>query len=196
MSRRGVVRRSGAEVSVVLDLNDLPGSRILGVAHPLRDGAGGFDYVDVLTPTIVYRFKTEEIDGERTDGGWTMDHYSLCVGRLETHDQEAPSAVPRFVSEVVQVPCDEWLGPVDLSLPAYGVDPRDLMDGPVGSAPAGTPRVTVTRGVIVKTDGPSLLISTHSFPQLVDYTTDLESIQEFLSRYSPTKALFGSKRDA
>ena len=172
----------------MLDLSDLPGKQILGIGHPLRDAAGGFEYVDVRTPTVVYRFTANEMGGERTDGGWTMDHYSLSVDRFDALEQrQHPPVVPRFVVDVEQVLCDEWLGPVDRSISAYGANPRPLFDGPVGSAPAETPHVTITRGVIVTTDGPSLLISTFSFPQQVDYTTEPIRVQEFRNEYRAPK---------
>lgn len=175
----------------MLDLSDLPGKQVLGIAHPLRDAAGGFEYVDVLTRTVVYRFTADEIDGEQTDGGWTMDHYSLTCARVDTLGERVDTQgerqnlplLPRVVLNVEQVLCDEWLGPVDASIPAYGENPRPLFDGPVGSAPRGTPHVTVARGIIVNTDGPSLLISTFSFPQQLDYTTDATRVQDFRTAY-------------
>lgn len=167
----------------MVELDDLPGNRILAIAHPLRD-VDGFEYVDLVTSTAVYRFSSDEVDGELTDGGWTMDHYSLGVSSFEIAEtsRQAP-ALPVVVVNVEKLLCDEWLGPVDPSLPADGVDPRSLFDGPPGSAPAGTPHVAVTRGIIVTTDGPSILVATSSFPRLVDYTTEPNLIAEFRARY-------------
>jgi hypothetical protein len=82
------------------------------------------------------------------------------------------------------VQSDEWLGPVDHSIDAYGENPRMLFDGKVGSCPPGAKCTTVIRGVVLQGEGWELLVRTHEFPQHLDFTTEPAVISEFLNQYN------------
>jgi hypothetical protein len=136
-----------------------------------------------------YRFATEEIDGERTEGGWTNDHYSLTLERVESGiptDERTDLAGTVVKSDLVR--CDEWLGPINHSIESIGENPRMLFDGKVGSCPPGATCMTVCCGVVLQSEDWHLLVRTHAYPEHLDFTRDRVAIGEFLNQYSVENA--------
>ncbi len=171
-------------------LNMLVGESVVAIAHePYRENIGVVNLDVVTRGGTIYRFATEEIDGERTEGGWTNDHYSLTVERVESGNPTAERT--DLAGRVVRadlVRCDEWLGPVDHSVESIGENPRMLFDGKVGSCPPGATCMTVTCGVVLQSEDWQLLVRTHAFPEHLDFTTEPELIGEFLNQYSVENA--------
>jgi hypothetical protein len=173
------------------DLEALVGERVLGVSHARYSDSVGVLNLDVVTDKggPVYRFAAEEVDGERTADGWTQEHYSVILERLGAatpHDERTDLVGKIARADLIQA--DEWLGPVDTSVEAYGKNPRMLFDGKVGSCPPGTQCTTVICGVILHGEGWKLLVRTHSFPQHLDFTTEIAVISEFVNQYSTVAA--------
>jgi hypothetical protein len=168
------------------DLEALVGETVVAISHePYRENIGVMN-LDVTTSAgTIYRFATEEIDGERTADGWTNDHYSLTLERVQVGNplDERTDLVGTVVKTDL-VRCDEWLGPIDHSIESIGENPRMLFDGKVGSCPPGTKCMTVICGVVLQGEDWQLLVRTHAFPQHLDFTTEPALIGEFLNQYS------------
>jgi len=66
------------------DFKVLVAQTIVAISHaPYREDIG-VTSLDVVTGGgSIYRFAAREIDGERTAGGWTNDHYSLTLERVD-----------------------------------------------------------------------------------------------------------------
>ncbi len=168
------------------ELEVLVGETALAISHATYNASVGVMNLDVVTDSgRVYRFATEEIDGEHTAGGWTQDHYSLTLEHFDaatTHDERTDLVGTVVKADLIQ--SDEWLGPVDHSIESYGENPRMLFDGKVGSCPPGVKFTTVICGVVLQGEDWKLLVRTHSFPQHLVFTTEPAVITDFLNQYS------------
>ncbi len=70
--------------------------------------------------------------------GWTCERYSLTFERVvEPAPQDEQTGPVGTVVKVDQVLSDDWLGPIDQNIEAYGENPRMLFGGKVGSCPSG-----------------------------------------------------------
>ena len=167
------------------ELDMLVGESVVAISHAPYRGNIGVMNLDVVTSGgFIYRFATEEIDGERTAGGWTNDHYSLTLKRVEAgNPQDLRTELAGIVVKTDVIRCDEWLGPIDQSIESFGENPRPLFDGRAGPCPPGARCTTVVCGVVLQSEGWQLLVRTHSFPQHLDFTTDPVAIGEFLNQY-------------
>ncbi len=172
------------------DLNMLVGETIVAISHEQYLENIGVMNLDIVTSGgTIYRFATEEIDGEPTAGGWTNDHYSLTLERVQAGnplDKRTDLAGTVVKADLIQ--CDEWLGPIDQSIESYGESPRMLLDGKVGSCPPGAKCMTVICGVVLQGEDWQLLVRTHAFPQHLDFTTEPALIGKFLNQYSVENA--------
>lgn len=168
------------------ELEVLLGESVVAISHPLYRDAVGVMNLDVVTDNgPVYRFAAEEVDGERTAGGWTQEHYSLTLERLgAATPQDARTDLVGTIVRADLIRSDEWWGPVDHSIEAHGENPRMLFDGKVGLCPPGVNCTTVICGVVLQGEGWKLLVRTHSFPQHLVFTTEPALIGEFLNHYS------------
>jgi hypothetical protein len=173
----------------VLGLHDvaaLVGETVVALSHePYRQNIGAANLDVVTNAGAVYRFATEGIPGERTAGGWTMEHYSLTLERLNAGTLENPQTpLAGTIVKAYPVQCDEWLGPIDKTIASVGSNPRKLLDGKLGSCPSGATCVTVVCGAVLQSDDWQLLVRTHPFADHLDFTTDRAAIDEFLKQYS------------
>jgi len=85
--------------------------------EPYREDIGVMNLDIVTSGGTIYRFATEEIDGERTANGWTNDHYSLTLKRVQVGnplDERTDLAGTVVKADLVR--CDEWLGPSTTAL--------------------------------------------------------------------------------
>jgi hypothetical protein len=172
------------------ELEALVGETIVAIVHgPYRENVGVMSLDIVTRGGTIYRFATEEIDGERTADGWTNDHYSLTLDRVQVgNPRDERTELVGTVVKADLVRCDEWLGLIDHSIESIGEHPRILFDGKVGSCPPGMKCTTVICGVLLQGEGWQLLIRTHPLPQHLDFTTDPALIGEFLNQYSVENA--------
>ena len=176
----------------MLDLSDLEvlvGETVVAVSHePYRENIGVMNLDVVTSGGSIYRFATEEIDGERTADGWTNDHYSLTLERVEAgNPQDERTDLAGTVVKADLVRCDEWLGPIDHSIESIGENPRMLFDGKVGSCPPGATCMTVICGVVLQSEDWQLLVRLHRYPKHLDFTTDRVAISEFVNQYGVEK---------
>jgi hypothetical protein len=171
----------------MIELDMLVGESIIAMCHPNYSDSVGVMSLDVVTDGgLVYRFTTEEIDGERTAGGWTQEHYSLTVERLPTAPpQDERTELAGTIVSADLIWADEWLGPIDRSIETYGENPRMLSDGRMGSCLPAAKCARVVRGVVLQSQDWKMLVSTHAFPQHLDFTTDPAAIDEFMDKYRP-----------
>jgi hypothetical protein len=87
---------------------------------------------------------------------------------------------------------DEWVDPALAGVDTLGKYPVSIDTGPVGSAPAGTPAVTVTCGIAFRASGhtaSSLLVYVADYPGLVGLSADANEIAAFRER--ATSLIFG-----
>ncbi len=169
------------------EVTSIVGQTVAALAHDASSEDIGSMNVDVLMKDggNIYRFATEELLGESTLEGWQCEHYSLTVERV---DAVSPGSQVTDLTGVVidaeVVVCDEWLGPVDETLPALGTRPRTLFDGKVGSCTPGARPTTVVCGVVLRSADWSLMIRTDAFPLHVNFSTDALTIESFVERFS------------
>jgi hypothetical protein len=172
------------------DLNMLVGETLVAMSHePYRENIGVMNLDVVTSGGTIYRFATDEIEGERTADGRTNEHYSLTLERAQAGnplDERTDLAGTVVKADLIR--CDEWLGALDDSIESIGENPRMLFDGKVGSCPPGGKCMTVICGVVLQSEDWQLLVRTHAFPQHLDFTTEPTLIGEFLNQYSVENA--------